>query len=358
MPPDGAERLLVEVLRYRSSHYRYQLLCLAEGGPLVEDVKALGVPVSILGKKRGLDLAHGWALYRWLREHRPSVVHTHLFTADAWGRTLAWLARVPGIFSTVHSTNSWKSRLHLFIDRCLAQVSDQVIACSSQVELTLREQGIPQARLMCIANGVDLQRIAQAEPISLSDEFSIPNDCVKFALVGRLHEAKGHTDLIPVLQELATQGQRFVVLFIGEGELEQDLKSSVQACALDQHVVFTGFRKDVIALLKSIDFLLMPSRWEGLPITLLESMACGTPVLASRVGGIPDVIEHGQNGLLFEAGSQQQLRQELLSLLQPDDSSRQKRRAEMGNAARETVVARYSAESVAAAYDKLYDQVS
>ena len=352
MPPDGAERLLVEVLHHRDSTLDYHLLCLVEGGSLIAEVEALGIPCTILCKKPGFDLLHAWELYRWLQRKQPGIVHTHLFTADTWGRLCAWLAGVPGIFATVHSANTWKTRVHLTIDRLLARVSTRVIACSDTVETTLLQQRLPRSTVVSIPNGVDLQRISTARPVDLQRAFSLPPGQPVFALVGRLHPAKGHADLLPALHELWQAGHRFSVLFVGEGELDSELKASVAALGLSDCVHFTGFRDDVIGILKSIDFLLMPSRWEGLPLTLLESMACGTPALASRVGGIPDVIDNGCNGMLFDSGDTATLVQCLLQILQgwPADS-------DMPSAARRTVEQRFSAALVAAAYEALYAEV-
>lgn len=352
LPPDGAERLIAEVLKNRSERYDYHVLCLVEGGLLRDEIEAGGVPVTVLGRRNGYDLQHALALYKWFRLHKPKVVHTHLFTADAWGRTFAWLARVPGIFSTVHSTNAWKSKLHLMVDRFLSTFSNAVIACTDEVKNTIELQGISGTKVISIANGVDLQRIDKAQIVDIRNDYAIPKESIVFALVGRLHEAKGHSDLLPVLQKLQQSNIKFVCLFVGEGELEGKLKQDVQTLGLSEHIIFTGFRKDVIGILKALDFLVMPSRWEGLPISLLESMACKSPVLASRVGGIPDVIENGVDGLLFEQGNAEEL-ESALSLLINDSELR----SQLSKAGLQKIHNKYSAASVAKAYEALYDKV-
>ncbi|MDO6459860.1 glycosyltransferase [Granulosicoccaceae sp. 1_MG-2023] len=352
LPPDGAERLIAEVLRNRSDAYDYRVLCLVEGGLLLEEIENSGVPVTVLGRRNGHDWRHAWALYRWFRQYRPKVVHTHLFTADAWGRTFAWLARVPGIFSTVHSTNAWKTPLHLRVDRLLARISDAVIACTGEVRNTIVGQGIPEAKVVSVPNGVDLQRMGAFDALDLQQAFAVPAGVPVFALVGRLHEAKGHTDLLPVLAELAAEGVPFACLFVGGGELEDTLCAQVAEQGLQNHVFFCGFRSDVPAILKSLDFLVMPSRWEGLPISLLESMACGTPVLASAVGGIPDVIESGRDGLLYPQGDAAALKQALTQLL-----AEPQLRQQMAEAGRHKIETQYSAAAVARAYESLYDGV-
>ncbi len=353
LPPDGAERLIAEVLKNRSSDFQYRVLCLVEGGPLVDEIEQCGVPVTILGRRNGYDLKHAKALYQWLRQHKPAVVHTHLFTADAWGRTFAWLARVPGIFSTVHSTNAWKTKLHLYVDQILSRISDAVIACTDEVKNTLSMQGIPDKKLVSIANGVDLKRIDSTQQAEIREELGIEKNVPIFALVGRLHEAKGHSDLIPVLDELSQQGLKYSCLFVGEGDLKDTLTVAVNERGLEKNVFFTGFRRDVIGIMKAVDFLIMPSRWEGLPISLLESMACGSPVLASRVGGIPDVINHGVDGYLYDQGDSQALKTRLLEMLEEPAL-----RESMAVAGIAKIHRHYSAASVARAYEALYEKVS
>lgn len=353
LPPDGAERLIVEVLKNRSDNYEFEVLALIEGGPLVQDLEAMGVPVTILGRRNGLDWRHAVALYRWLADKQPHIIHTHLFTADAWGRTFAFIRRVPGIFSTVHSTNTWKSKIHLAVDRLLSKISTRIVACTGDVMKTIVSQGLAPAKVVNIPNGVDLNRIDQASEIDIYAEFGLADRSAPvFALVGRLHEAKGHTDLLPVLEQLRIDGHTYYCLFIGEGDLEANLKDEVTRRGLTENVIFSGFRQDVISLLKSIDFLVMPSRWEGLPITLLESMASSAPAVATTVGGIPDLIEHHKDGLLCAPGDPEALQEAILTMLTNTGE-----RSKMAEAGQIKIQSDYSAAAVSAAYERLYDQV-
>jgi len=352
MPAYGAERLLVEILRYRNAAHRYHLLCLVAGGELVPDVQALGIPVTVLNKKPGIDLRHAWELYRWLSQHKPTIVHTHQFASDTWGKSCAWLARVPGIFSTAHSTKARNSWLHLKLDHALLKISTKIIVCSTQVAKTLSAQNISADKVISISSGVDLERIAQNQQADLSSQFAIADDATVFALVGQPREAQDYTDLLPVLAEIARSGRRFVVLVIGEEEPTAEIRNGIHKYQLDKQILFAGSRKDITRILKSTDYLLLPSSWEGLPMTLLESMACGTPALATRVGGIPDVIQHGVNGLLYEAGDVEGLAQGLHHLLDNRDDA-----LDMRAAAQRTIANRYSAQSIAAAYDGLYCEV-
>ncbi len=350
LPPDGAERLLADVLRHRSAAYRFSVVCLVRGGELEREIEAMGVPVTVLGRRTTYSPALLWRLVRWLRRERADVVHTHLFTADAYGRVAARLAGVRGVFSTVHSTNVWKDAFHRRIDWLLAWLSTKVIAVSAEVAQVLAERdGIPKSRIAVVENGIDLQRLAGATGEGVRAEFGIPQQVPLIGLVGRLHPAKGHADLIAALARLAAQGIDTHCLLVGSGELRDEIAAEVARHGLEGCVTFTGQRADVPRLLAALDVLAMPSRWEGLPMTLLEAMAMGKAIVATRVGGIPNVVTDGCDGLLAPAGDAAAL----AAALQRVVSDAALRRA-LGEQARETLLVRYDIGRTARAYESLY----
>lgn len=350
LPPDGAERLLADVLRHRSGAYRFSVVCLVRGGELQREIEAMGVPVTVLGRRHTYSPGLLWRLTRWLRRMRADVVHTHLFTADAYGRVAALLARVPAVYSTVHSTNVWKGALHRCIDWLLAWFSTKVIAVSAEVAQVLRERGrIPQSRIALVENGIDLKRLAGASGEGVRAEFGVAPQAPLLGLIGRLHPAKGHADLIAALAQLQAQGVTAHCLLIGSGPLREAILAEVQQRGLTGRVTLAGQRADIPRLLAALDVLVMPSRWEGLPMTLLEAMAMGKAIVATRVGGIPNVITDGREGLLVPAADAAALAAALKRLIQ--DAAL--RRA-LGERAREAVLARYDAARTAQAYESLY----
>jgi glycosyltransferase involved in cell wall biosynthesis len=353
LPPDGAERLLVDVLKNRSDRFNYVVLCLVEGGGVAEALETMGIPVIIFGRSCAFDLSLLFRLARWLRQHRVVVVHTHLFTADSWGRVAALMARVQGIFSTIHSVNSWKGNIYRWVDRILALLSTRVIACSGQVADELRRRDhIADKKIQTIANGIDLQRFQDVTPLDVEKAFNVPKGVLCLALVGRLHKAKGHMDLLPVMARLKAEGWDFHLLLVGEGECEAEIKASIKTLHLTPYVTLTGLRKDIPEILAAVDILVMPSRWEGLPMALLEGMAMGKAVIASPVGGIPEVINDGTNGVLVAAGDHKAWGKTLKKLM-ADRALRQ----QLGEKARLTVQRHYSAAAVARAYEALYMEV-
>lgn len=350
LPRDGAEVLLLDLVRRRDARMRYSVLCLVRGGPLVEEFERAGVPVVVFGRRGAVDPRMLWRLVRWLRREHATVVHTHLFTADSYGRLAARLAGVGAVFSTVHNSVGPPGRLRKLANRVLARLSDSVIGCGDEIAAALESQGVPAQRILSIPNGIDLQRFQGAQGAGVREEFGVQAGRVVLGMVGRLHVQKGHEVLLECLAGMSeTQRRAVACLVIGVGELEQRLRSRVEQLGLEDVVTFTGSRTDVPRLVAALDVFVMPSLWEGLPIALLEAMASGRAVLCSSVGSIPGVVQHGENGWLVEPGNVQALREAILTLV--DDPGL---RARLGRRAREQVIARFDVERTAAAYNRLH----
>lgn len=354
LPRDGAEMLLLDLMRHREPGFRYAVVCIIRSGPLEEEFARIGIPVIIFGRRGKLDVSLVLRLTSWLRRNRAAIVHTHLFTADTYGRLAAKLAGVPVVFSTVHNiVNPWKGGFRKGIDRLFARLSTRVIGCSEEVTQALATRdGIPAERLMAIPNGIDLRKFAQVSGEGVRAEFGLPADRPLLGVVGRLHPAKDHENLFRALAAMPqARAGEVSCLVVGTGELQDALHAMVRQMGLEPCVVFTGMRTDVPRLVAALDVFVMPSRWEGLPIALLEAMASAKPVICTRVGGIPDVVRDGDNGLLVDASDPAQLQQRIAQLLDSPDE-----RTRLGLRARDTVIERFDVTRTAAAYNNLHRQ--
>ena len=350
LPPDGAERLIADIMDHRSDRFRYAVLCIVAGGPLVSEIASAGVPVIVLNRKRGLDLRTLPALYRWLRLYRPRVVHTHLFAADSYGRTAAVLAGVPVIVSTRHNIGAWSGLARRTIARFLGLITSRTIACGDEVgRAMIQNERIPASKTVVISNGINLKRFAAVDGAALRRELQVPRGTRIIGVAGRLHAQKGHLDLLEALAGLRKHVSEWLCVIAGSGVLEPEIRSSIQRLGLENHVRLIGQRRDMPNVLASLDLFVMPSRWEGLPMALLEAMALGIPVIATRVGSVPDVIEDESNGLLLPPGAPDELTGALRRLL--SDSALAQR---LGIAARTTVEQRFNAEQTARSYEALY----
>jgi glycosyltransferase involved in cell wall biosynthesis len=353
LPPDGAERLLVDLMRRRSGRFRYVIVCLVKGGPLESEFAALGIPVVIIGRTRKLDIGMVFKLARWMRQEQVAVVHTHLFTADVFGRIAARLAGVRAVFSTSHNVNGWKGRAHRMLDRALSMISSRVVGCTEEVgRVLVQRDGIAARKVAVVENGVDLRRFDSVSAEGVREEFGIAADAMLMGVVGRLHPQKGHEDLLQAFVRLRSlTGAKFQCLFIGEGELRAQLEEQVTRMGLNDVVRFTGLRKDVPRLLVALDLFVMPSRWEGLPMALLEAMACGKPCVVTSVGGIPSVIDDGANGLMLPPEQPELMAQALARVIGDAELRRS-----LGATARDCALRRYDVGRALQAYESMYDE--
>jgi glycosyltransferase involved in cell wall biosynthesis len=350
LPPDGAERLIVDILQNACGEFRYTVLCIVRGGPLAEELRAMGISVEVLGRRPGVDVGTPWALLRWFRRHDVKVVHTHLYAADSYGRLAALAARVPCCFSTRHNISAWDSGLRRWLSRALSATSNKVIACGEEVGRALvGREGLPPSRVAVVPNGINLRRLEGVDPTAFRRELCLPADQLLIGIVGRLHRQKGHTVLLHALAALRSSGCNFHCAVAGSGELASEVAQEAKQLGLGSCVTLLGLRHDVPCILSALDVLAIPSMWEGLPMALLEGMALGNAVVATRVGSIPDVVTDDENGLLVAPGDTAALHAALLRLAQ-EPALRQR----LGANARITVRSRFSAAVTAQAYERLY----
>jgi glycosyltransferase involved in cell wall biosynthesis len=351
LPPDGAERLIVDLLQSRSGRFRYTVLCIVRGGPMVQELERMGIPVVVLRRRPGIDLGTLPALIKWLRRNDVAVVHTHLYAADTYGRVAAKLAGIRVQFSTRHNTVAWTGFGRRMLAGLLARLSTRVIACGDQVGRVMQErESIGGQRLVVIPNGINLRRFDNADRHALRRELAIGDDTVLLGVVGRLHAQKGHSDLLNALAALPASVSQYRCVIVGSGPLEQALRLQCARLDLAARVQFLGQRDDIPNVLAALDIFVMPSRWEGLPMALLEAMSLGCAVIATSVGEIPGVISDGSNGRLVAPQNTRQLGEALQQLLQDPAMRRQ-----MGESARRTVTESFSAEKTARAYENLYE---
>ena len=353
LPPNGAERLMVDMVTCPQNRYTYCVICIVRGGVLAEELEGKGIPVHYVTRRGKFDIGHVFRLARFLRQQGIKVVHTHLFTADLIGRLAARLAGIRCIYATIHSTNEWKGRLYRFLDNLWARLfSTRVIACTEGVhDVLVNCDGLPPGKVVTINNGIYLDKFCRREvPETLRREiFGDRDPGFVFGIIGRLHEAKGHPVLLEALARIKADGVAFTCLVIGEGELETMIRTRINELGLEDDVLLLGRRSDVPALLNLIDMLMMPSAWEGLPITLLEAMASGTVVNAARVGGIPGVIRHKNNGLLHDSGDVDELVATTLEVIR-DEGLRQI----IETNALATIKRHYDIDMTAQRYESLY----
>jgi glycosyltransferase involved in cell wall biosynthesis len=299
----GAQQHVLSLAsRLDPERFRPLVVSLSDG-PAVGRIERAGVPVRVLAERD--DDAAIAALAAMFAELAPAVVHDHMYRAEVVGtraalRTLAMGLPRPFIVSTVHS-----SRVRSATDRGLvARLTpdmDRLIAVSRSIEQKIAREGRRGAPVELIPNGVDLERYeTQAPSRTLHEDFGLPAGVPLVGVVARLEPEKGHPTLLDAWPLVVREAPDARLLIVGEGSRHEALEEQARRLDVLDTVVFTGRRDDVPAVIAALDVALLPSYREAQGVSLLEAMALARPIVASRVGGIPEFVEDGVTGLLVE----------------------------------------------------------
>lgn len=302
------------------------------------------------------DLLAFLRLFRFLRKNRIHIIHTHLPLANIIGRSIAWLAGVPIIISTEQSTYYEKSLPFVMADRLLARITTQMTAISQAVQLFASGQAhLDPEKFLIIPNCIPFREI---QIYSVSDrrkkrrELGIREKQSVIITIGRLSPEKGHHVLLDAAQRVVEERSDVLFLFVGDGPCKQSLISQVKQKGLEQNTLFLGFRQDIPALLQISTIMALPSLREGLSVSLIEASACYLPIVASRIGGIPEVVEDGVSGILVPPGDNLAMAKSILHLLDMPEL-----RSAMGQEGRIIAVRRFDSEVVAKKTAELYCQL-
>ena len=334
----GAEEMILNLVRHLPAEFEPAVVCIGAPGPIGEEIRKTGVPFRALGLNPGLrrpfDLLR---LQQFILDCAPDIVHTFLLTASLFGRFAAMMARVPVVIGTEVNIYERKQPLHRLAERWLMKGTDLVVCSAESVrEFYLKQIGADPAKVLVIYNAVDwsqLQTTVACE--ALRAEFHIPPDAPLAGIIARLTEQKAHRVLFEAMATRADLSSLHL-LVVGDGELGDELRRHVERFDLASRVHFAGARRDLGNILGAIDIFVMPSLWEGLPLSLVLAMGAGLPVIASRVAGIPEVVHHGVSGLLVTPGNAVELGEALSRVLHDEGL-----RTRLGEEARAFVTPRF-----------------
>ena len=292
----GQNQVLLTVLGLRARGHRAALV--AHPGGELRRRAAEGPDLLPLAPRTEMDLRAAWKLSRLLRQLQPDVVHAH----DAHGVAMTALALSLG-GSALHSRFLATRRVDFHIgknafSRWKYRQVERFICVSSAIRRMLISDGIPADRTILIYEGIDLERVSAAPPLNVHKEFWLPHKAPVVGNVAALVPHKGQRYLVDAVALVLQRVPDARFLIVGEGELEGALQRQIKRLHLEKHVVLTGFRPDALSLHKSFDLFVMSSVTEGLGTSTLDAMACGRPVVATRAGGLSEVVVDGDTGLL------------------------------------------------------------
>lgn len=347
--PGGAERLVVDLME-ATDKTRFEVAAVSlypESGTILErEIREKGLKVYFLTKHRGLDLRMIPQLYRLFREFCPDVIHTHRYVLR-YALLPMLLCRIPVRIHTVHNVAQkevdWIGKVIHHIAFRLGGVVP--VSISQEVAKTVRVlygQGIYTP---VIYNGIYTARfISEAKKDTLREKENLI-----VLHVGRFVPQKNHLLLIEAFAKTVKECPTMRLWLVGDGPLRLKVQELIKGKGLEGKVSFLGIRDDVPKLLMDSDIFILSSDWEGVPLTVLEAMAAGKPVIATAVGGVPELVVNGETGILVLPRDFDALAQAILRLAR-DKTLRQN----MGELARRRAIERFDITQTARAYEELY----
>jgi glycosyltransferase involved in cell wall biosynthesis len=354
----GLERIVVDLVRVGRDHGLVSsVICLEKPGTLAGQVEALGVPVLCAEKRPGLRFSTVARLLELLRQLKPDVIHTHQLGPLLYTGLAARRVGIPVVIHTEHTNNvalarsgSRRIRTRLLLGAAGA-LADHFCCVSDEIAGAVKAyRTVASRKVSVVLNGIDTDAFDSAgDGESLRLSLGIPRQVPVIGTVGRLNEIKRQDLLIRAFANLIDQDPKPRLLLVGDGPALDSLRQLVAGLGLSDRVHFAGYQARPEHYLHLMDIFALTSRHEGMPLAILEAWAAGRPVVASRVGGVPNLVTSGVNGLLFESCDEASLTWALNSLLaRPDDARR------LGECGRENVRSRFDLRVMAGAYERHY----
>lgn len=356
----GETYLFLLANRLARDRYAVSVFCPSEG-LLPQRLRKIGIPVVHFEIPRLLSPAALVRLMRLFQQHRPDIVQSHGARTNFYATLAGRWARVPIIVCTIHNSlydypiSHIRRSLYLMGQRLTFALSDQILCVADALaqDLTGRS-GRDPGKIRVIQNGVDLEAFdpETVDGSTVRREFGLEKDTPLIGIVGRMTPQKGHLDLLTALPQIKATIPTVKALIVGDGPLRDELVERARRHRLDDCCIFTGMREDIPNIMGALDVVVLPSLSEGLPFILLEAMAMGKPVVATRVNGISEVVEDGVTSLLVPPRAPERLARAVIALLTNRELG-----SRLGVAARQHVERRFSLALMMQQVERLYEEL-
>ncbi|MCW5787605.1 MAG: glycosyltransferase family 4 protein [Nitrospira sp.] len=350
--PGGAERVISNLAASLDPRRYRAILCLFRPGWLKERSESCGIRTFVLPTQGMTDWRWAIQFKRLLRQEQVDVIHAHEFDANVQGACVAALSGIP-LVATVHGKNYYWERLRRRLAyRWVSRRATMVAVSEDLKQFIVGKVGIPTSRVKVLYNGVDvLPQCTPAEVVECRKELGLPEDHQIVGVVGNLYPVKGHQYLIEAIPAVLKTCPNTSFVFAGRGQLESELKAQACRLGVDERVHFLGLRQDIPRILAMLDLFVLPSLSEGLSMAILEAMIAGKPVVATQVGGNPELVINEETGFLVPPRDSQALGDKLIVSLTNTQQS-----AEFAERGKRRAEGLFSLRSMVSSYQSLYDQ--
>jgi len=302
----GAEQLVLTLMKLLNRNFYDPLLLCLCNGPFAALAREEGINSRVIAMKHKLDLGTIRPIRNYLREEKIDIVHTHGVRANLVARLAAYQEGIP-VVTTIHSMlrYDYKSYWEAILARCLTRMTNSktnhFIAISGAIRDEIVSMGVAREKISLIFNGLDISKFKEPdESNQVKHKLGLDRDKLVISVIARLHPVKGHEYFLYAAEKLVKKGFNVQFLLIGEGFYRESLEKQIKVLGLDGLVKMPGYYTPVEDIYNISDIVCVPSIMEGLGMVVLEAMYFGVPVVASRIGGIPEIVENEIDGLLVE----------------------------------------------------------
>jgi glycosyltransferase involved in cell wall biosynthesis len=347
----GTEQQILEIVRHLDRSRFTPIVCCFRYGRTAREIADLGVPVLHQEKHLKADPSLIMRLAATMRRERIDLVQTYLWTANTWARLAAKLAGVRHVVASERNVDIWEEPYKRIIGRWLARSTDRIIANSEAVRRYLVERGgLAPDKIVTVYNGVNFDRFRRpCDPAVRRAELGLKDDVILAGVVARVEPNKDHATLLSAMALLRQQVPMLHLAIVGGGGEEERLKRLARDLGIADRVHFTGMRSDSAEWMQTLDISVLSSIKEGLSNTVLESMAAARPMIATTVGGNPEVIVHGETGFLVPPRDPAALAAALARLARSPDLM-----SLFGGEGRKRVSAMFSVSSMVTRTERVY----
>ncbi len=354
----GAERVAIELSKVLIRHGYHPIIGVLKNThnphtEVTDEAKENSIDHAVFPCRSQFDRKLISSLREFIKTNHVDLVHCHGYKSNFYG-ILASRNMVPAV-TTNHNwlRPNWRLKVYCLIDSLLIRYFNRIIAVSDEVKEEMLAVGVPEEKIRVIYNGIDLDRFKdQCSSEKIRKELGLDGNDRIVGTIGSFTEAKGYDYLLKAAKEIIDARKAVKFLIVGDGPLNGHLRNTARGLGIQDNVIFTGYRKDIPELLSVMDMYVLSSVREGLPMVLLEAMAAGKPVIASKVGAVPKVIIDNESGVLITPGDAGEMKKAVLDLL--SDDSRSKR---LGLAGQKRLKENFSSDVMAGKYMSVYGEL-
>lgn len=324
----GAQKYVYELATHLTGQFEVAVVCGGKG-ELIKKLKAKGIKVFVLKNLvRSItpwrDFLAFFEIYKLIKREKPDLVHTNSSKAEVLGNLAARWARVPKIIFTAHGfvfneTTGFKRKILVWLERLAAGWADKIIAVSDfDKQGAIKEKIATSEKIVTIRHGLDFGffQNLKVDNATKRREFDVPTDAPLIGTVANFYKTKGLKYFIEAASVVVKELPETHFIIVGEGKLKPKLEKQIKRLGLQNKITLTGFHHDALEIMTATDIFVLPSLKEGLPFALLEAGALGKPTVATKIGGVPEIVDDKKNGLLVPPAQSGTLAEALLTLLQ------------------------------------------